>query len=454
MSKSTRGFSLSAKSVLIPVFIIIFILLSCATLIVFKIRSVESGIMEANDAFADCSDYSRMLQKGSDVLSDEVRLFAAEGNYKNIFNYFREANVDRNRDKAVALLRESDVEGKASGYLDKAMEYSVALMDLEYHAMKLRASASGLDVSEFPEVRDYALSDEENALSDIEKIDLALSTVDGTEYFELKTNIRDNVDLAINALIEATHARYQQFNAELGHYMDLLWIVIISIILVLALLFAAILIFLVIPLKMCVGNLDEDTEIAFKGGFSEFRHLSRSYNKLLKRHRELEAELRNNAQTDVLTGLPNRLALNYYIASLNSAANMESSVVIVSFDVNDLKLINDSRGHASGDELLRSASECIINTFGVGNGSNCFRFGGDEFAAFLSGVTQEEVDSMVKKFKLSQVRYGVSIAVGYSYAEKISATTADDLFYQADLNMYADKAACKGITLEELRRGR
>ena len=83
-------------------------------------------------------------------------------------------------------------------------------------------------------------------------------------------------------------------------------------------------------------------------------------------------------KTDTLTLLGNRMAYTEYMRKY-SERNLPEYLTIWCFDVNELKLNNDTMGHHAGDELLRSAADCLRNVFG--NVGTCFRTGGDEFIA-------------------------------------------------------------------------
>ena len=70
----------------------------------------------------------------------------------------------------------------------------------------------------------------------------------------------------------------------------------------------------------------------------------------------LESILRTAAETDALTGLPNRYGFEQYL--LESGQSGYAMAVFL-FDINYLKTTNDTKGHAAGDDLIRSAAECI-----------------------------------------------------------------------------------------------
>ena len=104
--------------------------------------------------------------------------------------------------------------------------------------------------------------------------------------------------------------------------------------------------------------------------------------------KSLESDIQARlARVDGLTGLSNRLAFNECEDVLQ---NGESGMcVIVQFDVNDLKKVNDKHGHLEGDRRILAASEAIKTTFGTFPGTWCFRTGGDEFMAIMTGPEAE-----------------------------------------------------------------
>ena len=107
----------------------------------------------------------------------------------------------------------------------------------------------------------------------------------------------------------------------------------------------------------------------------------------IRRNEEKERDLQSAklmARRDGLTGVRNSNAYREYILELDS--KIESGITpspfgIAMFDVNDLKLINDTRGHSFGDEVIQRASRMICEIF---KHSPIFRVGGDEFVAVIS----------------------------------------------------------------------
>ena len=107
--------------------------------------------------------------------------------------------------------------------------------------------------------------------------------------------------------------------------------------------------------------------------------------------------------------------------------------------MNYLKYTNDSQGHAAGDVLLRKSAQCISDCFGAPEEKNCFRFGGDEFAAVVKDVDPGTVAQLVEAFLAEQQRRGISVSCGYAYTEDIGSTTIRTLMDMADERMYEQK---------------
>ena len=156
------------------------------------------------------------------------------------------------------------------------------------------------------------------------------------------------------------------------------------------------------------------------------------------------AQAQKEAHTDALTGVKNRLAYLEMEKRLNTQItdypDLEFAVVV--FDVNDLKVINDTMGHQAGDQHLREAAHVITETFAS---SPVFRVGGDEFVVIVRGNEYKTIDELVEKVKLhniSTVRYG-GVVIACGMARFRNDPSVAQVFRRADKNMYEDKASIK-----------
>ncbi|GGM47673.1 diguanylate cyclase domain-containing protein [Dactylosporangium sucinum] len=162
--------------------------------------------------------------------------------------------------------------------------------------------------------------------------------------------------------------------------------------------------------------------------------------------REQEERLRQAALSDTLTGLPNRAA---FVETLQDAASTTSRHFAVLFlDLDGFKQVNDTLGHAAGDELLVRVAERIRHS--LRSGDVAARFGGDEFVVFLDDVTaQSQLDEIAERLRAAiaapfhlagrMVRIGVSIGA----TTRDNRDTADEILSAADAAMYRVKAGTR-----------
>jgi len=148
------------------------------------------------------------------------------------------------------------------------------------------------------------------------------------------------------------------------------------------------------------------------------------------------------AYTDSLTGVKSKHAYKEAEADMNRklTENPAREFAVVSCDVNGLKMINDTLGHAAGDELLRSACKTICVHFAH---SPVFRIGGDEFTVILQGQDYANRHNILAAFnqEMEQNLFAGKAVVSAGLAEYISGrdTNVQDVFMRADAMMYERK---------------
>jgi diguanylate cyclase (GGDEF)-like protein/PAS domain S-box-containing protein len=166
--------------------------------------------------------------------------------------------------------------------------------------------------------------------------------------------------------------------------------------------------------------------------------------------RQLERELTHQAFHDSLTGLANRVLFTDRLAHALARGARDDSVVGVLFiDLDDFKVVNDTLGHAIGDQLLVAVAERISGALRTDD--TAARLGGDEFAALIENVrhpdaveqTAERVlAALAEPFMLGgEALYAVA-SIGITMTPE--ADNADELLRQADLALYVAKGAGKG----------
>jgi diguanylate cyclase (GGDEF)-like protein/PAS domain S-box-containing protein len=105
--------------------------------------------------------------------------------------------------------------------------------------------------------------------------------------------------------------------------------------------------------------------------------------------RAMSVQMTHSAQHDIVTNLPNRLLLSDRITqSISLARRQHRPLAVIFLDLDRFKYINDSLGHAAGDELLQSVSRRLLAS--VRGSDTVSRLGGDEFVVLLSEITYPE----------------------------------------------------------------
>ncbi|MGB8858864.1 MAG: EAL domain-containing protein [Ilumatobacteraceae bacterium] len=164
---------------------------------------------------------------------------------------------------------------------------------------------------------------------------------------------------------------------------------------------------------------------------------------------QAQAELLHGAQTDPLTGLPNRTVLLERINELlGNSWSQDQHPTLFFVDLDRFKNINDSLGHAAGDEVLVTVARRLINA--VPEGAMVARLSGDEYVvldatAASPGAALALAERMLAVFReplaLSQGDVFVTASIGVASMSATSSTSPEDIVRHADTAMYRAKDA-------------
>lgn len=158
------------------------------------------------------------------------------------------------------------------------------------------------------------------------------------------------------------------------------------------------------------------------------------------------------AYTDANTGIGNSAAFKLKMDSLEVTRTNYSYIGIIQFDVNNLKIINDTKGHEAGDLLIKTAADIIDRSFGtIGT---CYRVGGDEFVAITTyshaPLACEEAilkfESLIEQFNRNPSKpFDLRIAYGVAYYQNTENRyiTLKEVHKIADERMYNKKKELK-----------
>ena len=157
--------------------------------------------------------------------------------------------------------------------------------------------------------------------------------------------------------------------------------------------------------------------------------------------------LRSMALTDDLTNLYNRRGFLRAGTQLLSAASRDKRGALLFYvDVDDLKSINDSAGHAAGDSVLTRAAQVLRAVFR--DSDVIGRLGGDEFAVLAAAINPNASNRILHRLQaavtadnLSRTESCLSLSVGFAQFNPRKQSSISDLLRKADVAMYENKLA-------------
>ena len=196
-----------------------------------------------------------------------------------------------------------------------------------------------------------------------------------------------------------------------------------------------------------IGNVLIHTFIVVSTKVEISQELAESKDREKKQAKEIETT-KELAYLDPLTGVKNKHA--YVELEINMDHLIHDKEIgdfsFFIFDLNDLKLINDTYGHDMGDRYIIKSVELIKKFF---PGNEIYRFGGDEFVVILTGKDFEKRFDYLEKFNAhiekSKNSTDPIVAVGFSDFVKEKDNTLRSVFLRADERMYSRKKTLKSM---------
>lgn len=154
-----------------------------------------------------------------------------------------------------------------------------------------------------------------------------------------------------------------------------------------------------------------------------------------------DSELYNLAYKDDLTDLFNR---NAYIRDLEKLKREKfRSLWFSIFDIDNFKVLNDTKGHLYGDKILISAANRLCDIF-VKKNHTVYRIGGDEFLVISKNISEDDlIDLLLKLKKAEHKNSDFRFSKGYSLVESNSRESLNIAFDNADKMLYVDKNSKK-----------
>lgn len=164
--------------------------------------------------------------------------------------------------------------------------------------------------------------------------------------------------------------------------------------------------------------------------------------------RRAQERLRVLANTDTITGLPNRNAIHELISDAINARG-DTQVGIVYLDLDNFKKVNDAYGHMFGDQLLQAVALAILSC--LDEGQTLARLGGDEFTVMASDTSQGSLEAMASRiltrlrqpFRIGLIEVYTGCSLGIALAPQ-HGTDRESVIRNADTAMYTAKESGRG----------
>lgn len=163
--------------------------------------------------------------------------------------------------------------------------------------------------------------------------------------------------------------------------------------------------------------------------------------KMARSNRALEKK----AYIDVHTGLPNKSRCEEI---LNDTEVIRETTACMMFDLNNLKVVNDTKGHSAGDQLIFDFAQLLRQT--IPEKHFVGRYGGDEFMAVIYDTNKQEIEKILEKLCIEIEQHNhnenteaISYAHGWALSNEYENCSMQLLFDRADCYMYENKQLCK-----------
>ena len=422
--------------------ILVVLSLSLSISLVIITRFAESSYRKIDDlsnGYIQCTQDIQILDETSDYLTSKSREYVAIGNAQAAADYIIEINEKRTREKSLENVNKYFANTDVQTLLENALDSSNRLADKEVYAMRLVGDVYGF--SNLPDaIKTVSIREEDVYLTDEEKKDKAINMVFGDDYSTLKGVIDKDVEDSLQLLISITTERKTEANNNLIGVLIIHEILGIATLLIVLALGVITYILLLIPLKRSIEAINENKRIDVYGS-KELNIVVKAYNEMFENNQKQQKALQYEVSHDILTGISNR---HEYTSICNRLA--KSNVIYIIADVDKFKGINDTFGHAIGDQVLSEVARKLRETFL--NHDRVFRVGGDEFIIFVEDVSKERkkeleltLEDINNTFAQRHEYQGFPlVSLSFGVVEKDENMTFEDAYRRADKALYKVKA--------------
>ncbi|MDO4869882.1 MAG: GGDEF domain-containing protein [Bacillota bacterium] len=426
------------------VFLIFLILLAVISSILlvssYRANKNVASMQEITNEYIAGQSSINEMREISDYLTEKCRDYIVTGKVDDAEAFFREIQVDKHREQALKSVEQYGKETEIYTSLEGALKASNELADVECYAMRLASESYGISPSDISdELAEVQLTRQDMALDKAAQLEKSRNMVFDEDYEAKKAEIWSGVYGSIDNLLKDTRDR------QIGSYQTVQRLLKRDNVLLILLLLLTIAMVLttarmvVIPLRNSSAFIRKNQSLPVRGS-AEYMYLAESYNKMLastQRHNEI---LSYEVTHDELTGLYNRKLFEEKRVELTG---QDTAMIMV--DVDYFKDVNDTYGHATGDEILKKVAGILLSSFRFED--YVCRIGGDEFAIImvqmrpdLKNVILTKIESIRESLAIKDDLPKVTLSIGVAFSgDEDNADDSDGLYKKADAALYEAK---------------
>ncbi|MBP5686601.1 MAG: GGDEF domain-containing protein, partial [Clostridia bacterium] len=386
MKTKKRTGGIAARKIILPIIAVLFTLHTVIIVLIVQISATTSQLSRTMQNAGIYTQEASSLVSSVGLLSETTSSYVLkpedESNVGSVNAYAKE--LHDNPDFGEALIERFDtydVPKPAKDALKVAVENAEFMVETQLKAIALINSEYPLPDDDpryayIAHVKELlpALSQEEQDLDADGVKEEARKLIADSRYAMARRDVSENVGKCVGIIQGNSNSVAGEISDKVYFQRTTMWVCTITTIVIIAASAAVIYFQMIRPLIRMAKKIPIGEDLKEMQGLREIRTVSFAYNEMSRRRDALEGVMRAAAETDALTGVSNRHCYQQYMAELKES---KGSVAVLLFDIDYLKTTNDTKGHKAGDRHIRLSAECIADCFG----KDCFRIGGDEFAA-------------------------------------------------------------------------
>lgn len=397
----------------------------------------------------NCQNVIQNLQSSSNTLTRQVRLATMTGNNHYVDTYFTELSKVDTYEEALQRLSAYDCDQEVLDHIEKTIVSFKESTQKDFYVLALVETSLGKNSSQWPAaLQSVNITEQDNLLSRQELLDKAKQSVLSAEYASCKSTVSEAFNSSSLTLFSSIQKKESR---AASIFMDIFrkLIVCIALLSIIALINSLMIKLFVVDPLIHYNNAIQHGTIHPVTGATELQMVARTYNHVYEENKQRQAIMQHQAETDPLTNILNRGSFDR-ILQLYEKDKQRFALLLL--DIDTFKQINDTYGHATGDEVIKQVASLLSSTFRAVD--HVCRISGDEFAVILVEMTVAHKETVIAKIhKINQLlsqQNGalpqISLSVGAAFSDR--KTPGGSIFKDADKALYYTKSHGKcGCTI-------